>query len=71
MGALKEFLGKDPPPSMEERKQLKRRGDREMTELTEQFSKYTGLKKPGTYIRNGLGNWYTCMLYPGRCFRKR
>ena len=63
--ALKEFLGKDPPPSMEERKQQKEVWDREMTELAEQFSKFTELKKPVTYIRNGLGNWYTCMLYPG------
>ena len=36
-----------------------------MTELAEQFSKFTELKKPVTYIKNGLGNWYTCMLYPG------
>ena len=50
---------------MEERKQQKEVWDREMTELAEQFSKFTELKKPVTYIRNGLGNWYTCMLYPG------
>ncbi|MCD4816631.1 MAG: transposase [Methanosarcinales archaeon] len=23
------------------------------------------MKKPLTYIKNGLGCWYTCMLYPG------
>ena len=23
------------------------------------------LKKPVTYIKNGLGCWYTCMRYPG------
>jgi len=63
--ALKEFLGKDPPASMEERKQQKEVWDREMAELAEQFSKFTELKKPVTYIRNGLGNWYTCLLYPG------
>ena len=50
---------------MEERKQQKEVWDREMAELAEQFSKFTELKKPVTYIRNGLGNWYTCLLYPG------
>ena len=49
--ALKEFLGKDPPASMEERKQQKEVWDREMAELAEQFSKFTELKKPVTYIR--------------------
>ncbi|MGC9444846.1 MAG: IS66 family transposase [Candidatus Methanospirareceae archaeon] len=63
--ALKEFLGKDPPASMEERKQQKEVWDREMAELAEQFGKFTELKKPITYVRNGLGNWYTCLLYPG------
>jgi len=37
----------------------------EMAALTEQFSKFNELKQPVTYIRNGLGNWYTCLLYPG------
>jgi transposase len=63
--ALKEFLGKDPPASMEERKQQKEVWDREMADLAEQFGKFKELKKPITYIRNGLGNWYTCLLYPG------
>jgi transposase/uncharacterized coiled-coil protein SlyX len=63
--AMKEFIGKDPPPSMEERKQQKELWDREMAELAEQFGKFRELKKPVTYIRNGLGNWYTCLLYPG------
>jgi len=63
--ALKEFIGKDPPTSMEERKQQKEVWDMEMAELVEQFSKSEELKKPVTYIRNGLGNWYTCLLYPG------
>lgn len=63
--SLKGFLDKDPPTSMEERKQQKEVWDREMAELAEQFSKFKELKKPVTYIRNGLGNWYTCLLYPG------
>ncbi len=63
--ALKGFLGKGPPTSMGERKQQKKVWDSEMAKLAEQFSKFTELKKPVTYIRNGLGNWYTCLLYPG------
>lgn len=63
--ALKEFIGKDPPTSMKERKQQKEVWDMEMAKLVEQFSKSEELKKPVTYIRNGLGNWYTCLLYPG------
>jgi len=23
------------------------------------------LKEPLTYIKNGMGSWYTCLLYPG------
>jgi len=62
--ALKAFLGKDQPVSLDVRKQQKKVWDREMAELVEQFSKFTELKKPVTYIRNGLGNWYTRLLYP-------
>jgi transposase len=62
---LKVFLDKDPPPTMEERKQQKEVWDREMEELVVEFSKFKHLKKPLTYIRNGLGQWYTCLLYPG------
>jgi len=39
--------------------------DREMAELAEHFSKFSELKKPVTFIRNGLGYLYTCLLYPG------
>ncbi len=63
--ALKDFLGKGPPISMEERKRQKEVWDRKMAELAERFSKFKELKKPITYIRNGLGDWYTCLLYPG------
>lgn len=61
--ALKDFLGKDPPTK--ERKRQKEVWDREMAELAEQFSKFDELKKPVTYMKNGLRNWYTCLLYPG------
>ena len=60
---LKEFLGKDPP--MEERQRQKESWDKEMEEVVERFSRFIELKKPLTYIQNGLGSWYTCLLYPG------
>lgn len=60
---LRTFLDKDPP--MEERKRMKKHWDAEMAQLIERFAKYQELHKPLTYIKNGLGCWYTCLLYPG------
>ncbi len=50
---------------MEDRKQMKKQWDIEMAQLVERFTKYEGLHKPMTYIKNGLGCWYTCLLYSG------
>jgi hypothetical protein len=61
---LRQFLDRDPP--MEERKRMKKQWDEEMAQLVEEFASYEEhLHKPLTYIRNGLGCWYTCLLYPG------
>ncbi len=60
---MREFLDKEPP--IEDRKQMKKQWDTEMAQLLERFTKYEGLHKPMTYIKNGLGCWYTCLLYPG------
>jgi len=60
---LKDFL--DKTPSMRRRKQQKIIFDKEMEDLVKRYSKYEELQKPLTYIENGLGNWYTCLLYPG------
>ena len=60
---LRAFLGRDPP--MTERKRMKKHWDAEMAKLVEEFAGYEELQKPLTYIRNGLGCWYTCLLYPG------
>lgn len=60
---LREFLDKGPP--MQERVKQKKVWDEEMVELVEQFDHFEQLKKPITYLRNGLGQWYTCLLYPG------
>jgi transposase len=60
---LRFFLDKG--PSMNERKRQKKPWDEEMEEIVERFSHIKELKKPVTYITNGLGNWHTCLLYPG------
>ncbi|RLF58533.1 MAG: IS66 family transposase [Thermoplasmata archaeon] len=59
---LKDFLGKDPP--MDKRKKQKITWDKEITELVQKYSQFDELHKPVTYIKNGLGRWYTCLLYP-------
>ena len=60
---LKDFLGKDPP--MDERKKQKMKWDKEIAALVEEYSQFDELHKPVTYIKNGLGRWYTCLLFPG------
>jgi transposase len=60
---LKLFLEKD--PLMEERILKKKIFDQEMEELVLKFINFKDLKKPVTYIQNGLGSWYTCLIFPG------
>jgi transposase len=60
---LKTLLESNPP--MNVREEAKQRLDGVMEKLVEEYSGYTELSKPVTYIRNGLGHWYTCLLYPG------
>lgn len=60
---LKLLLDKEPP--MEERILKKQVFDYEMDELVKKFANFKDLKKPITYIENGLGSWYTCVLFPG------
>jgi transposase len=62
-GELKEFLDKGPP--MEERERVKPVLDEGMEDLVERYAGFEELRKPVGYIRNGLGSWYTCLLYPG------
>ncbi len=61
--ALKELLASDPP--MEERRRRKEELDAAIASMVELYSAFRGLEKPVTYLRNGLGHWYTCLLYPG------
>jgi len=60
---LMEFLNKGPP--MEERISMKIKFDTGINNLAEKYSTDKELQEPLTYIRNGLGKWYTCLLYPG------
>lgn len=60
---LKEFQDKDPP--MDERRKQKKKWDQEIAALVEEYSQFDELHKPVTYIKNGLGRWYTCLLFPG------
>lgn len=60
---LRAFL--DANPLMDERRTQKPRFEDELKTLVERFSGFPELEKPVTYLRNGLGCWYTCLLYPG------
>jgi hypothetical protein len=44
---------------------MKSRLGMEMEELVEKYADYKEIREPITYIKNGLNNRYTCMLYPG------
>ena len=60
---LKEFLGKDPP--VIERKRQKKIWDKELAEIVEKYDSALHTRPLITYLKNGLGCWYTCLLYPG------
>lgn len=60
---LRTFIDAD--PSMESRKEQKEIWDKEMVDLVNRFKTNKKLKAPLKYIENGLGNWFTCLLYPG------
>ena len=59
---LKESLKSE---NMDDRKSMKDLFDRRMEELVKRYDPYRELHKPVEYIRNGLGSWFTCLLYPG------
>jgi transposase len=60
---LKEFLGKDPP--MSEQKCQKKIWEKELAEIVEKYDSSLHTRPLVTYLKNGLGCWYTCLLYPG------
>jgi transposase len=60
---LREFLDRD--PSMAERMEMKDLLEKELDVIIARYSEFKELKKPLTYIENGRGCWFTCLLYPG------
>lgn len=60
---LRDFLDRD--PSIEERREKKIIFEKELEAVVAKYSDFKELEKPLTYIKNGFGCWYTCMLYPG------
>jgi len=60
---LRDFLDRD--PSIEERREKKAVFEKELEAVAAKYSEFKELEKPLTYLKNGFGCWYTCMLYPG------
>lgn len=60
---LREFLDSD--PSMAERMEKKDLFEKELDGIIVKYSEFKELKKPLTYLENGRGCWFTCLLYPG------
>ena len=60
---LKVFL--ETNPSMSERRKQKRVFERDMNDIVERYHMFKELYKPTKYLMNGLGKWYTCLLFPG------
>ena len=60
---LRRFLDNGPP--MDERIHQKAIFEKELEDTFDRYKQFEELKTPLTYIRNGFGSWYTCILYPG------
>lgn len=39
--------------------------DSKKEELVKHYESHRDHHKPAEYIRNGIGSWFTCLLYPG------
>lgn len=59
---LKESLKSE---NLDKRKVMKIAFDMRIDDLVECYDPYRELHKHGEYIRNGLGSWFTCLLFPG------
>jgi transposase len=60
---LREFIDSD--PSMAERMEKKDLFEKELEGIIAKYRDFRELKKPLTYLENGCGCWFTCLLYPG------
>ncbi|MGF3585438.1 MAG: IS66-like element ISArch19 family transposase, partial [Thermoplasmatota archaeon] len=47
------------------RRQMKDIWDAELKKLVDEYIEYLDVRAVVKYIENGLGCWYTCLLYPG------
>ena len=59
---LKESLKSE---DMDYRMSMKNAFDKKIDDIANRYGEYRELKKPVKYIINGLGSWFTCLLYPG------
>jgi len=60
---LKTFIGKDPP--MNQRIKQKKHWDKKLAALADRYLEIPETRAKAQYLKNGLGNWHTCLLYPG------
>ena len=61
-GELKESLKSE---DMDDRRSMKEKYDTRIEEIVKRYDPISELHKPVEYIRNGLGSWFTCLLYKG------
>ena len=61
-GELKESLKSE---DMDDRRSMKEKYDTRIEEIVKRYDPIGELHKPIEYIRNGLGSWFTCLLYKG------
>ena len=61
-GELKESLKSE---DMDDRRSMKEKYDTRIEEIVKRYDPISELHKPIEYIRNGLGSWFTCLLYKG------
>ena len=59
---LKKYLESE---DMDLGKSTKVKFDDRMEDLVKRYDQFIELHKPVEYIRNGLGSWFKCLLYPG------
>jgi hypothetical protein len=62
---FREMNGSFRSEDTDERKSMKEKFDTGMENPLERHDPFRELHKPVEYIRNGLGSWFTCILYPG------
>ena len=49
--------------NIDDSKSLKNTHEERMEELVKRYDPYRELHKPVEYIRNGIGLWFTCLIY--------